>query len=222
MARLRLAQAVFLSLLALMLILFGAAFAGRATLPSSLDSAELARTLRAAWPAVVLAAFLAVPLGLAAASAMAAAGAIFRATGCALAVLLLIAPMPGYGPHLLHPGALPQDLLAAASAIARGAAAAVLILTPSLRTLPRGLVRAAIWAGAHPLRAAADALLWPLAMPLLAAALAAALLALVQGPAGTFLAPQLDLARAWLAPAAVLLLIATLAGFGAALRRPRA
>ena len=98
---------------------------------------------------------------------------------------------------------------------------ALLILAPNLPALPPGLRRAAVYAGATPWRALRDATLIPLAWPLLGAVCAAIAVALVEGPASAVLAPHLDPARAWIAPAALLLVAGSVAALSVLLR-PRA
>ena len=66
-----------------------------------------------------------------------------------------------------------------------------------------------------------DAAIIPLAWPLLGAACAAMAVALVEGPASEVLAPHLDPARAWIAPAALLLVAGSVAALSVLLR-PRA
>ncbi|MEJ0047422.1 MAG: hypothetical protein WDN04_15890 [Rhodospirillales bacterium] len=92
---------------------------------------------------------------------MAPSGPALRAAVYALAVLLLLAPAPGFrGLDFLFPPN-PARAVAFACAVARGAALALLILTPNLHALPPGLRRAAIMAGATPWQAAFHAVLAP-------------------------------------------------------------
>lgn len=74
-------------------------------------------------------------------------------------------------------------------------------------------------AGATPWQAAFHAVLAPLAWPLAGATFAAAAAALAEGPASIVLAPHLDLARAWVAPATLLLAAGSITALSVLLRR---
>jgi len=220
-ARWLLAPLAVTSLLAglLPLLLAGAALWHGARV--GLHDPALARTLHQAALAALLAAALAVPLGLAGAVAAAASRPVVRGIVYALCVLLLLTPAPGFdGLDFLSPPD-PAGAVSFACAVARGAALALLILAPNLRALPPGLRRAALFAGATPWQALRDAAIIPLAWPLLGAACAAMAVALVEGPASEVLAPHLDPARAWIAPAALLLVAGSVAALSVLLR-PRA
>jgi ABC-type spermidine/putrescine transport system permease subunit II len=188
---------------------------------AGLHDPALAHSLHQAALAALLAAAVAVPLGLAGALAAAASRPALRGLVYALCVLLLLTPAPGFdGLEFLSPPD-PAGAVSFACAVARGAALALLILAPNLRALPPGLRQAALFAGATPWQATRDAALIPLAWPLLGAACAAMTVALVEGPASEALAPHLDLARAWIAPAALLLVAGSVAALSVLLR-PRA
>jgi ABC-type Fe3+ transport system permease subunit len=220
-ARWLLAPLAVTSLLAGLLPLLLAVAAGWHGVWIGLHDQALAPSLRQAALAAGLAAAIAVPLGLAGALAAAASSAVVRGLVYALAVLLLLTPAPGFDGLDFFAPADPAGAFAFTCAVARGAALALLILAPNLHALPPGLRRAARLAGATPWQALRDAALIPLAWPLLGAACAALLVALVEGPASAVLAPHLDLAHAWIAPAALLLVAGSVAALSVLLR-PRA
>jgi ABC-type spermidine/putrescine transport system permease subunit II len=220
-ARWLLAPLAVTSLLAGLLPLLLAVTAGWHGVWTGLHDPALAPTLHAAAMAALLATAIAVPLGVAGALATAASPPAARGLVYALAVLLLLTPAPGFaGLDFLSPPD-PAGALAFACAVARGAALALLILAPNLHAQPPGLRRAAGHAGATPWQAWRDAVLVPLAWPLVGAAGAALSVAWVEGPASTVLAPHFDQARAWVAPAALLLVAGSVAAL-AVLLRPRA
>ncbi len=224
MTRLLLAPIAVLALFAGVLPLAAGGVAGWQGLAKGLlDPAigpALARVLHRAVIAALAAPLCAVPLGFAGALAVAPAARWVRGLIYALAVLLLIAPAPGFDATGLADLTRPAALVAFACAIARGAALALLILTPSLHALPAGLKRAAMQCGAGPLRAWWDAVVVPLSVPLCGAVVAAAISTVVEGPAAAVLAPHLNLARAWVAPACLLMMAASIAALSLLLRRP--
>jgi ABC-type spermidine/putrescine transport system permease subunit II len=176
---------------------------------------------RGAALAAAIVALAAVPAGFAGALALWGAGGAVRLLAAGLGVLLVAAPGVGYGPvSLAHLAADRGALLPLAAAVARAAAVALLLTGVGLRQVPPGLRRAAMLAGARPGQAWRHAVLAPLWPYLLAAAVAAFFVALAEGPEGAVLAAHLALAREWLAPAALLLLVGGLAGL-ASLLRPR-
>lgn len=180
--------------------------------------------LRSAWPAALrgaaLAAFGGVALGLPGALALSAATRRLRAAGYALAVLLLAVPGPGFtglGVFVWPPDAA---LLGLAASAARACGFTVLILGAALRRVPPGLLRSAMAAGATPLRAWQDAVLAPLAMPLLAAFALAMLAGLAASPAALAVGAHFDLNLAWIGPAALLLAAGSAAGLAHLLGPP--
>ena len=220
MARWLLVPLAVISLLAGLPPLLLAVVAGWHGVWTGLHDPALAPTLHQAALAALLAAAIAVPLGLAGALAAVASRPAVRGLVYALAALLLLTPAPGFDglDFLSRPN--PAGAVAFACTVARGAALALLILTPNLHALPPGLRRAARLAGATPWRAWRDATLIPLTWPLVGAACAAFFVALVEGPATIVLAPHLVLARVWIAPAALLLVPGSIAALS--LLRPRA
>lgn len=230
MTRLLLAPIAVFALLAGLLPLLTGLVAAWQGIEAGIADPALAHMVRRAVFAALVAAACAVPLGLAGALVVAQAARWVRGLIYALAVLLLIAPapgfdvpgfdVPGFGVTALGDMAHPASLVAFACAIARGAALSLLILGPSLHALPPGLRRAAMQCGAGPLRAWCDGVLAPLALPLCGAAVASWIAALVEGPAAAVLAPHLDLARAWVAPACLLMVASSIAALALLLRRP--
>lgn len=221
MARWLLAPLAVTSLLAGLLPLLLAVVAIWHGASVGLHDPALARSLHQAALASLQAASLAVPLGLVGALAAAASRPALRGLVYALCVLLLLTPAPGFGGLDFFPRPDLASAMGFACAVARGAALALLILAPNLHTLPPGLRRAAVYAGATPWRALRDATLIPLAWPLLGAVCAAMAVALVKGPAFAVLAPHLDFGRAWIAPAALLLVAGSVTALSVLLR-PRA
>jgi ABC-type Fe3+ transport system permease subunit len=221
MSRLLLAPLAVFTLLAGLLPLGAALFAGSRGVAVGLRDPALAASLRAAELGAVVAAPLAVLLGLTGALAMWRAAPLLRFIVAAVAVLLLLTPAPGFDTigflTPLHPAAA----MAFACAVARGAALALLVLSAGLLRIPEGLQRAAVLAGARPGQAWRHAVLAPLRPYLLLALAAALLAAFAEGPAGDVLAPHLDLAEAWVAPAALLLVAGSVAALSVILRRQR-
>jgi ABC-type Fe3+ transport system permease subunit len=222
MSRLLLAPLAALTLMAGLLPLGAALYAGSHGVVAAMQDPALTASLRAAAAGAAIAAPLAVALGLAGALAVWRAAAPLRFAVVAVAVLLLLVPAPGFDSidFLLPPH--PAAALAFACAVARGAALALLVLSAGLQRIPAGLQRAAMLAGARPGQAWRHAVLAPLQPYLVFALVAAALAALAEGPAGDVLAPHLDMAEAWIAPAALLLIAGSLAALSVILRRRRA
>jgi ABC-type glycerol-3-phosphate transport system permease component len=221
-ARLLLVPIAIFTLLAGLLPLVTGLVAAWQGLTAELHDPALARALEHAALGAVLVPFLAVPLGIVGAQAVAPAARWARALVYALAVLVLLTPGPGFADIGFLWPPRPAGVVAFGCAVARGAALSLLILTPSLRARPHGLVRAAMMAGASPARAWWDAVLLPLSAPLLAAVAVSALVALSEGPAATVLEPHLEAAQAWVAPAALLLMSGSIAALSVLLRRARA
>jgi ABC-type spermidine/putrescine transport system permease subunit II len=182
----------------------------------------LAHALRAAGIGCAVAAPVAVLLGLAGALAIWRAPAWLRFAVCTLCILVLLVPAPGFMTIDFLAPPRPASALAFACAVARGAALALLVLAAGLRRIPATLQRAALLAGATPGQAWRHAVLAPLRPDLALALVAAALAALAEGPAGGVLAPHLDRAEAWIAPAALLLVAGSAAALSVLLRRTRA
>jgi ABC-type spermidine/putrescine transport system permease subunit II len=188
----------------------------------ALTGPALMRGGRVAIEGAAAAALLAVPLGLAGALAAWRAGSVARVAVAVLALLVLVSPAPVFvSLRFMHaPGDL-ADAVAFAAAVARGAAVSLLIIGAGLRCVPPGLRRAAQLAGARPLQAWRHAVLAPLFPYLAASVLAALAAALAEGPEAAVLSPHLDGARAWIAPAALLLIAGGLAALATVLRRSR-
>jgi ABC-type Fe3+ transport system permease subunit len=221
-ARLLLVPVAALTLLAGLLPLGAAAYGGWSGVQAGLADPALAHSLRAAALAALVAAPLAVASGLAAALAVWRAAAWVRLTVGALAVLVVLMPAPGFASIDFLAPPRPAMAMAFACCLARGAALALLVLGAGLKRVPQGLQQAAILAGAAPAQAWRHAVLAPIRPYLLFALAAAALAALVEGPAGEVVAPHLDLAEAWVAPAALLLVASSVAALAVLTRRRRA
>jgi thiamine transport system permease protein len=220
-ARLLLAPIAFLLVLAGVLPLVAGVAPGAHAIAAGLADPALLPVLRQALLAALVAVAIAVPLGLLAALAMASAPRWARGLLYTLAVLLLVLPAPGFAfPDGIAAARLPA-LAAFGGAVARGAALALLILAPAMGRLPPGLRRAASMAGARPLQSWRHAVLLPLFWPIAAAKLACFIAALMAGPAAAVLAPHVDMARAWVVPAALLLAVGSLTALSTVLR-PRA
>jgi thiamine transport system permease protein len=217
--RLLLVPIAFLCLLAGLAPIVTGLIAGWHGLGLALADPGLAPVLGQAGLAALVAVALAVPLGLAGGLAVAAAPVWERGLVYALAVGLLIAPAPGFGGLTLIRADHLASVIAFACAVARGAAIALLILAPALGALPPRLRQSAMLAGATPFQAWRHAILAPLLLPLAGAAIAAAGVAFVEGPAAAVLAPHLALAQAWIAPASLLLSASAAAALSVLLRR---
>ena len=221
MGRVLLVPVALVALLAGLAAVMLAALAEGAPAIGALADPALLHGLRGAVAVAGLITAVALPLGLAGALALWAANGAVRLLAAALAVLLVATPWVGYGPVDFSHLAMDRGaLLALAAAVARAAAEVLLLAGVGLGRVPPGLRRAATLAGARPGQAWRHAVLAPLWPYLLGAAVAAFAVALAEGPAGAVLAAHLALARVWLAPAALLLLVGGLAAL-AALLRPR-
>jgi len=135
--------------------------------------------------------------------------------------MVMLMPAPGFESLDFLVPPRPGMAMAFACCVARGAALASLVLGAGLRRVPEGLQRTAVLAGASPVQAWRHAVLAPLRPYLLFALAAAGVAALVEGPAGEVLAPHLDLAEAWVAPAALLLVASSVVALAVLTRRRR-
>ncbi len=212
------------ALVALLAGVAGVVFAGLAEggpAAGAIADPALAHVLKAAVAAAACITIVAVPLGFAGALAVGNAGGVVRLLAAGLALLLVAVPGLGYGPvDFPHIMADHGALVALAASAARAAAVVLLITGIGLRRVPPGLRRAAMLAGARPGQAWRHAVLAPLWRHLAGAAVAAFAVALAEGPAGAVAAAHLAVAREWVAPAALLLVLSALAAI-ASLVRPR-
>jgi ABC-type spermidine/putrescine transport system permease subunit II len=220
-ARLLLVPLAALTLMAGVLPLGAAAYGGWIGLQAGLADPALAHALRSAALGAAVAAPVAVALGLAASLAIWRASAWVRLAVGALAVMVMLMPAPGFESLDFLVPPRPGMAMAFACCVARGAALASLVLGAGLRRVPEGLQRTAVLAGASPVQAWRHAVLAPLRPYLLFALAAAGVAALVEGPAGEVLAPHLDLAEAWVAPAALLLVASSVVALAVLTRRRR-
>ena len=221
MARLLLLPVALITLLAACAPLLVAAFYGGRGIAQGLQEPALATALLISGQGAALAAAAGLVLGLIGALALWRAAAWARGLVLGLAVLLLVTPAPGFETlDFLAPLRL-TPLLEFTCAVARATTLGLLVLSVWLRRVPSGLRRSAIAAGASPARAWWDAVLRPLALPMVLAFCVAALAVLGQSPAAAVLAPHLDLAEAWIAPAALLLAGGSLAAIAVLLGRPQ-
>jgi ABC-type spermidine/putrescine transport system permease subunit II len=173
--------------------------------------------------AALLAASICLPalaLGLAGAFCLRRAGPAARALLFAIAVLVLVVPAPALEsfPALYHPAL--RDLARLGCAVARGAALVLLVTGPSVHGLDPRLGQAARSAGATPLQAWRHTVLAPVWAPAVLGVGLAFLAALTQTRAAAILAPHLDLADAWVAPASLLLVACSAASLSVLMRRP--
>jgi ABC-type Fe3+ transport system permease subunit len=221
-SRLLLVPFAALTLMAGLVPLGAALLGGWHGVTAGVRDAALAHALRDAAIGCGAAAPLAVLLGLAGALSIWRAVALVRFLVCALSILVLLVPAPGFITMDFLAPPHPAAALAFACAVARGAALSLLVLAVGLRRIPDHLQRAALLAGATPGQAWRHAVLAPLRPYLTFALIASALAALAEGPAGEVLAPHLDLAEAWIAPAALVLVAGSAAALSVLLRRKRA
>lgn len=222
MSRLLLIPIALLGLCAGLLPLLVATIAAAQGVADGFADPALLPGTRVTLTAAALAAAIAAPLGLLLALAIWQTATGVRMLALGLAVLTLLMPAPGFvSLSFLNPPH-PAQAVAFACCIARGAALAMLILAAALRGVPQNIRTAARAAGASPGQAWRHAVLAPLSWPLVAAVLAAFIAGLTEGPAGAILGPHLDLAEAWIAPAALLLTAASLAALAALARRQTA
>ena len=216
---------LLLTPIALICLLAGALPLGVALLAASKGLLEgmadpaLAASLRNAALAAGAATVPAAIVGLACAACIGRARNAARVVlGLAIVLLVLPAPilvLPGLGEPSL------RELARFACAVARGAALVLLFSAHAVAGLDPALRRAARCAGATPLQAWRHAVLAAIWRPACLGALAAFLVALAQTPAAAILAPHLDLADAWIAPASLLLVACSAAALTALLGRPR-
>jgi ABC-type spermidine/putrescine transport system permease subunit II len=222
MARLLLIPIAVLGLCAGLLPLIAAIIAASHGLTGGLVDPALLSVTRVTLLAAAVATAIAVPLGLTLALALRSTVTAVRPLAYGLAILVLVMPAPGFESLAFLSPPHPAQAVAFACCIARGAALATLILSAALRAIPPTLTTAARAVGARPGQAWCHAVLAPLTWPLLASALAAFIAGLVEGPGGAVLGPHLDLAEAWIAPAALLLTAASVAALATLARRPGA
>ncbi len=203
--RLLLAPIALICLLAGLVPLGVASLAASRGLLQGLADPALAPSLHLSALLAATAACLGAALGLAGAAAIRAAARPGRLIVLALAVALLAVPAPTLArfPALADPAL--RDLARLACAAARAAALMLLVATPAMATLRPGLRQAAMSAGATPLQAWRHAVLAPLWLPVCLGLAFAFLATMAQTPAEAILAPHLDLADAWIAPASLLL-----------------
>ncbi|HTZ69359.1 MAG TPA: hypothetical protein VMB71_01805 [Acetobacteraceae bacterium] len=220
MSRVLLIPITLLVLLAALLPLLTALFAGGRGVAASLADPHLAPALHHGLAAAAAVAVIGVPVGFTLALALWQANSAARLTALGCCVLVLLMPVPILPSlHALAP--LRSDtMLAFLASVARAAALAALILAVGLGRIPVRLVLAARAAGARPVQAWLHAVFLPLAWPLLAALAASFVTALAHGSVRDVLAPHLDLADAWVAPASLLLAAASIAAL-TVLLRPR-
>jgi ABC-type Fe3+ transport system permease subunit len=218
MARLLLVPIVLLIFLAALVPLVAAALAGGHGLAASLADRHVQNAMRTAVTGGLLVAAVAVPIGFAPALALWQAAGWVRMPALAVCVAVLVTPAPGFTDLSFLSPLRPGALLGFCCAVSRGAAMAVLILSAGLARIPFGLPAAARSAGARPLRASLDAVVAPLAWPLAGAALVAFAVGIADGPASSLLAPHFDLAGAWVAPAALLVAVASVAAMSVLLQ----
>jgi ABC-type spermidine/putrescine transport system permease subunit II len=195
MTRLLLAPIALICLLAGLVPLGVASLAASRGLLQGLADPALAPSLHLSALLAATAACLGAALGLAGAAAIRAAARPGR--------LIVPAPTLARFPALADPAL--RDLARLACAAARAAALMLLVTTPAMATLRPGLRQAAMSAGATPLQAWRHAVLAPLWLPVCLGLAFAFLATMAQTPAEAILAPHLDLADAWIAPASLLL-----------------
>jgi ABC-type Fe3+ transport system permease subunit len=196
-----------------------AILAGARGLALGLAEPALAPVLHAG---VLLAASIGPPalaLGLAGAFCLQRANLSARAFVLAVAILVLVVPAPPLAgfPELRQLSL--RTLAQLGCAVSRGAALVLLTTAPSCWAIPPHLRRAAQSAGATPFQAWCHAVLAPLWAPSALGVMLAFLAALVQTPAAVILAPHLDMADAWVAPASLLLVACSATALGMLARR---
>jgi ABC-type Fe3+ transport system permease subunit len=218
-ARLLLIPIALLALLASLAPLIPIVSSGREAWISAASQPGFAQTM---WTALAIAAFVAAPallLGLVLARSLQRVSAGTRAlalTGC---VVLLLMPAPGVSalPRLDAPDRVSIEALLYAAA--RAAAAVSLVLTAGLARVSPSLLVAARAAGAGRFRAWRDAVLAPLAGPLVLAALAACLIGLDAGPLASPLIKEFPAHGLLTVAPALLVGVASIAALGVLLRR---
>jgi ABC-type Fe3+ transport system permease subunit len=228
LGRLLLIPLALACLLAGLLPLAAAAIAAGYGMHQSVADPELGPALRQALGLAAAVAAVSLPLGLLGSASIKGAAPGARRLVLGLAVCLLVVPAPRLAGFpdlsaLAHPIAgnpAIAALVRLACAVARGTALVVLITAPAVGGIPRGLRRAALCAGAGRFQAWRHVVLAPVWLPACIGLAIAMLAALAQTPAAGIIAPHLDLADAWVAPAS-LLLVACSATALIMLLRPR-
>jgi ABC-type Fe3+ transport system permease subunit len=158
--------------------------------------------------AVMMAAAACVPaliLGLAGAISIRNAPPALRFVVIGIAICLLALPAPALTALPWLGGASLRDVARFACAVARGAGLVLLVTAAAVQSITPGLRLAAESAGATPLQAWRHVVLAAVWLPVALGWVGAFLVALAQTQAAMILAPHLDLADAWIAPASLLL-----------------